>query len=80
MEHSRLCGICNTDISHLRKHSKTCSNSCRSKLFRSNKLQSVLVNFRVPLDVYTNLAIDAFKSKKGISGLLAGMVVKKYAQ
>ncbi|GEM_PF-2231221 len=79
MEQFRLCRICNTDISHLRKHATTCSNSCRSKLFRSNKLQSILVNFRVPLDVYTNLAIDAFTSKKGISGLLTGMVVQKYA-
>lgn len=80
MEYSRFCKICNTDISHLRKHATTCSNSCRSKLFRSNKLQSVLVNFRVPINVYTSLAIDAFKSKKGISGLLTGMVVQKYAK
>lgn len=79
MEKTRLCRICNTDISHLRKHSKTCSNSCRSKLFRSNKLQSVLVNFRVPLAIYTDMAIEAFTTKKGVSGLLSEMVAKKYA-
>ncbi len=79
MEQSRLCRICNTDISHLRKHATTCSNSCRSKLFRSNKLQSVYVNFRVPLAIYTDMAIEAFTSKKGVSGLLTEMVVQKYA-
>ncbi len=79
MENTRPCRICNTDISHLRKHAITCSNSCRSKLFRSNKLQSVLVNFRVPLSIYTDMAIEAFTSKKGVSGLLTEMVTKKYA-
>lgn len=76
MEQSRLCRICNTDISHMRKHATTCSSSCRGKLFRANKANYTLVQFRVPNDTYTDLVITAFKSKKGINQYLTDLVIK----
>lgn len=76
MEQSRLCKICNTKINHLRRDAITCSSSCRGKLFRSNKANYTLVQFRVPNDLYTDIAISAFKNKKGINQFLTDLVVK----
>lgn len=73
---TRLCKICNTSINHRRCDAITCGTNCRGKLFRSNKLNSVLVNFRVPNEIYTNVTINAFKLNKSISEYLANMVVQ----
>lgn len=76
MEQPRLCKICNSSISHLRCDAKTCSSSCRGKLFRANKINFTLVHFQVPNDVYTNIAIACFKAGKGLSEYLTDMVIQ----
>lgn len=76
MEQSRLCKICNTKINHLRRDAITCSSSCRGKMFRANRINYTLIRFRVPNDLYTDLMINAFQAKKGVSQYLAEMVVK----
>lgn len=76
MEQPRLCKICNTKINQLRCDAITCSSSCRGKLFRANKANYTLVRFRVPNDIYTDLAITAFKSKRGINQFLSDLVIK----
>lgn len=76
MDQLRLCAICNKPINHLRRDARTCSSACRGKLFRANRANYTLVRFRVPNDIYTDLAITAFKSKKGINKFLTDLVVK----
>lgn len=76
MEQPRLCKVCNNSINHRRCDATTCSSSCRGKLFRANKLNYVLVRFRVPNDLHTDLMINAFQAKKGVSQYLADMVKK----
>lgn len=76
MEQPRLCKICNKSINYLRRDAITCSSSCRGKRYRANKLNYVLVRFRVPNDLYTDLMINAFQAKKGISQHLTDMVKK----
>lgn len=76
MERVRLCTICNIKINHLRCDAKTCSPSCRGRLFRANKANYTLINFKVPNDTYTDLAITAFQARKGISEYLTELVIK----
>lgn len=76
MEQPRLCKICNSSINHLRRDAVTCSSSCRGKLFRANKANYTLVRIRVPNDLYTDIAISAFKNKKGINQFLTDLVAK----
>lgn len=76
MEQPRLCKICNKSINHLRRDARTCTSSCRGRLFRANKANYTLVRFRVPNDIYTDLAITAFKSKRGINQFLSDLVIK----
>lgn len=70
----RTCSICNSSLSNKRSDAKTCSPSCRTKLFRSNQTSTVLVKVRIPLDTYTNLTIKAFKARAGIDDYLVRMV------
>lgn len=76
MEGIRLCKMCKKSINNMRSHATTCSSSCRGKLFRANKANYTLVQFRVPNDIYTDLVITAFKSKKGINQYLTDLVIK----
>lgn len=74
MEHPRSCKICNSSINHLRCDAKTCSSSCRGRLFRANKANYTLVHFQVPNDTYSDIVINAFQANKGISQYLSDMV------
>lgn len=76
MEQLRLCKVCNTKINHLRCDAITCSSSCRGKMFRANRANNTLVRFRVPNDLYTDIVVSAFQSKKGINQFLTDLVVK----
>lgn len=76
MVRTRLCQMCSKSINHRRKDAITCGATCRGKLFRSNRLKTVLVNFRVPNAIYTDIVINAFKVNKSISEYLTGMVVQ----
>lgn len=71
----RLCKICNNSINNRRRDAITCSSSCRGRLFRSNKVKHVLVQFKVPVSTYTDLAIKAFSAKQGINDYLTNLVV-----
>lgn len=73
----RACNICNKSIQNKRLDAKTCSSSCRSKLFRSNKAKAVLVRLRIPNDVYTDLAIKAFQAQKSLNDFIVQLVVKQ---
>ncbi|MET3675250.1 putative nucleic acid-binding Zn ribbon protein [Pseudomonas sp. UYEF17] len=75
MKNHRVCCICNKSLINRRRDSTTCSSSCRGKLFRSNKTKTVLVKFRVPNDIYTDIAINAFIAKQGIDQYLTGLVM-----
>lgn len=74
MEGIRLCKICNKSINNMRSHARTCSSSCRGKMFRSIKANYTLVQFRVPNDIYTDIAITAFQANKGVSQYLTDLV------
>lgn len=76
MEQPRLCKICNKSINYLRSDAITCSSSCRGRLFRANRANYTLVRFKVPNDMYTDLMINAFQAKKGVSQYLTEMIVK----
>lgn len=76
MEQARLCAICNKSINHLRKDARTCTSSCRGRLFRANRANYTLVRFKVPNELYTDIVISAFQSKKGINQFLTDLVVK----
>lgn len=77
MANSRACSICTTSINNRRCDAKTCSSSCRSKLFRSNKAQTVLVRFRVPQTTFTDLAIKAISENQSIDEYLTQLVVSQ---
>lgn len=75
MANTRTCCICNRLLQNRRRDAKTCSSSCRSKLFRSNRNQTVLVKFRVPQTTFTDLAIKAFSANQSIDEYLTQLVV-----
>jgi len=77
MTHTRTCNICNKSLVNKRLDSKTCSSSCRSKLFRANQIKSVLVKFRISSEAYTDLTIKAFFAGQSISDHIAQLVVKQ---
>ncbi len=77
MTHTRICCICNKSLQHKRLDSRTCSNSCRSKLFRSNRAKAVLVRIRIPNDAYTDLTIKAFQARQSLHDYLVQLVVKQ---
>ncbi|MCE0968502.1 hypothetical protein [Pseudomonas sp. NMI4491_12] len=77
MTNTRACNICNKSLNNKRLDSKTCSSSCRSKLFRLNQTQSVLVKFRISSEAYTDLTIKAFFAGQSISDHIVQLVVKQ---
>ncbi|WP_060519324.1 hypothetical protein [Pseudomonas sp. NBRC 111134] len=77
MTNTRTCHICNKSLYNKRLDSKTCSASCRSKLFRANQVRSVLVRFRISSEAYIELTIKAFFAGQSISDYLAQLVVKQ---
>ncbi|SPO62785.1 protein of unknown function [Pseudomonas inefficax] len=78
MTNTRVCCICNIPLKTKRRDARTCSSSCRGRLFRSNRAESVLVRFRVPLAAYTNLAVVALRADKSINQYLSELVVKQH--
>lgn len=73
----RKCCICNTSLHNKRRDSRTCSSSCRSKLFRSNRAKTVLVRLHIPNDAYTHLTIKAFHAQQSLNDYLVRLVVKQ---
>lgn len=71
---SRTCCICNSSLSNRRLDTRTCSPSCRTKLFRSNQTNTVLVKVRIPIDTYSELAVNAFKARLDINDFVVRMV------
>lgn len=76
MVQNRLCAICNSSINNLRRDAKTCSSSCRGKLFRANQAKYVVVRFNVPQSAYTDLIIKVFNADKTIDSYLCDLVMK----
>lgn len=77
MTDARTCCICNKSLQYKRLDSRTCSSSCRSQLFRSNKAKTVLVKIRIPNDAYTDLTIKAFQTRQSLHDYLVQLVVKQ---
>lgn len=75
MTNTRTCCICKKSLQHRRSDSRTCSSSCRSKLFRSNRNQTTLVKFRVPHIIFTELTVKAFSANQTINEYLSDLVV-----
>ncbi|BBV96688.1 hypothetical protein STW0522PSE72_20390 [Pseudomonas monteilii] len=71
----RTCCICSTSLHNKRLDSRTCSSSCRSKLFRSNRAKTVLVKLCIPNDVFTHLTIKAFHAQKTLNDYLVQLVL-----
>lgn len=73
------CIICETPLINRRQDSKTCSSRCRTQLYRQNKENSVLVKFRLPLDLYTNLVIAVMSAGKGVGEHLQELLKREHA-
>lgn len=74
MEDARLCLVCQTPLTNKRIDAKTCSGRCRSKVWRANKDKSVLVSFRMPMTLHTNLFLVAYARNQGINTYLNKVV------
>lgn len=70
----RNCAVCHTDINTRRVDAITCSDKCRARLSRKRTQQSVLVRFRVPITIYTNLVASAFTTHQSINDYLMNLV------
>lgn len=73
----RTCCICNSSINNRRLDARTCSSSCRSKLFRANRTKTMLVKFRVPQTTFTDLTIKALSANQSIDEYLTQLVVSQ---
>lgn len=65
LRNEHKCIVCETQLINRRQDSKTCGARCRTKLYRYNKNNSVLIKFRLPMDSYTNLVIALMNIGKG---------------
>lgn len=74
MASARTCNICNAPLHNKRLDAKTCSSSCRSKLFRLNQTKSVWVKFRISSEAYADLAIKAFFAQQSVNAYLTKLV------
>ena len=75
MEHTpRLCLTCSAPLTYKRIDAKTCSGRCRSKVWRANKDKSVLVRFRMPMTLHTDLFLVAYARNQGINTYLNKVV------
>jgi len=74
MEYARLCLACQTPLTNKRSHAVTCSGKCRSKKWRALKEQSVLIPFRLPTSLHTDLFLAAYARNQGINTYLTRLV------
>ncbi len=79
MEDARLCLVCQTQLINKRIDAKTCSGRCRSKVWRANKDKSVLVSFRMPMTLHTDLFLVAYARNQGINTYLSKVVTDHLA-
>lgn len=69
-----LCLGCNGSLEHKRIDAKTCSGKCRCKIWRVNKEKSVLVSFRMPIVLHTDLFLAAHACNQGVNAYLNNVV------
>lgn len=74
MEQTRLCLSCSGSLTNKRSDAKTCSGKCRCKVWRANKDKSVLVSFRMPIGLHTDLFLAAYARNQGINTYLNKVV------
>lgn len=74
MEYARLCLVCQTPLTNKRSHAVTCSGKCRSMKWRALKEQSVLIPFRLPTSLHTDLFLAAYARDQGINTYLTRLV------
>ena len=79
MKNARLCLGCQTPLTNRRSDAVTCSGKCRSKKWRTLKEQSVLIPFRLPTSLHTNLFLVAYARNQGINTYLSKVVTDHLA-
>lgn len=64
------CVVCQTRLINRRVDTRTCSSKCRTELYRRNRAGSVLLHLRVPMAMYTNLALQTINDGVSINDRL----------
>ncbi|KWV74297.1 hypothetical protein PFL603g_03211 [Pseudomonas fluorescens] len=74
MKNAKLCLSCRSPLTNKRSDAVTCSGKCRSKKWRALKEQSVLLTFRLPTSLHTDLFLVAYARNQGINTYLNKVV------
>lgn len=57
----KQCIVCATPLINRRADTKTCTSKCRTEFYRRNRAGTVLLQIRVPIVMYTDLALKTLK-------------------